>query len=90
MIGLNIELTTKCPLHCPQCYCSLSGGKNIPIEIAKNKVKEAYEHGVQLINLSGGETLCYPNLYELISYISHFKIKSNVALSGWNFDERVN
>ncbi len=89
MIGINIELTTNCPLHCPQCYCTLTGGKNIPLIIAKEKIDEALEHGIKIINLSGGETLCYPNLYELIQYISSKGIKSNVALSGWNFDEKV-
>ena len=89
MFGLNIELTTICPLHCPQCYCSLLGGKNIPLEIAKEKINEAAEHKVKFVNLSGGETLCYPQLYDLISYISEKNIKPSVALSGWNFDETV-
>ena len=89
MLAMNIELTTNCPLHCPQCYCTLEGGKNIPIEVAKQKLKEGKEHGVKVVNLSGGETLCYPHLYELISYAKELDIKANVALSGWNFDEDV-
>ena len=39
--SMNIELTNKCPLKCPQCYCSLTGDKHINVEIAKAKIKEA-------------------------------------------------
>lgn len=89
MDGINIELTTCCPLHCPQCYCSLEGGKHIPIEVAKNKLLEAANHGVKIAHLSGGETLCYPHLYELVSFSSGLGIKTNVALSGWHFSQNV-
>lgn len=89
MDGMNIELTTCCPLRCPQCYCTLEGGKHIDFELAKSKIDEASEHGVFILNLSGGETLCYPYLTELVSYASD-KIKNvNVDLSGWHFNENV-
>ena len=62
---MNIELTTCCPLHCPQCYCTLEGGKHISLDTAREKIDEAAEHGVFVLHLSGGETLCYPWLYDL-------------------------
>lgn len=89
LYSVNIELTNKCPLHCPQCYCSLEGNKHIDLEIAKLKIKEAAEHGVQTVNLSGGETLCYPWLYELISYASGLCKQVNIAISGCFFSEEV-
>lgn len=89
MHGLNLELTTCCPLHCPQCYCTLTGGKHLDFETAKEKLKEAAEHGVQTVHLSGGETMCYPHLFGLIEYASSLGIKPNVAISGYQFDSSV-
>jgi len=86
---MNIELTTCCPLHCPQCYCTLEGGKHIPLEIAKQKLDEAAEHGVTQVQLSGGETLCYPHIAELVEYAAKRMPEVNVALSGWHFDEAM-
>ena len=89
MYGLNLELTTCCPLHCPQCYCTLEGGKHLDLKIAKTKLKEAAEHGVKMVNLSGGETLCYPYLYEIVEYAASLGIQPNVAISGWHFTDEV-
>ncbi|MBO6159499.1 MAG: radical SAM protein [Firmicutes bacterium] len=87
--GMNIELTTACPLHCPQCYCTLEGGKHIPLETAKKMLAEAASLGVQHVELSGGETLCYPHLVELVAYARSLDIAPSIAISGWHFDARV-
>lgn len=85
---LNIELTTRCPLRCPQCYCSLDTGVDIELNLAKKRIDEACSMGVKSLNLSGGETLCYPYLFDLISYASYKRISSIlVAISGMYFDE---
>ena len=55
---MNIELTTRCPLRCPQCYCTLTGGKNIDLNTAIYWIKEGASLGVKEVMLSGGETLC--------------------------------
>lgn len=87
---LNLELTTRCPLRCPQCYCSLDNGLDLDLELAKQRIDEACNMGLKSLNLSGGETLCYPYLYEVIMYASQKKIPSIlVALSGVFFDENV-
>ena len=61
MEGINFEVTTRCPLKCPQCYCSLTEGKHLNIAVAKKKIEEAALHGVKVAHVSGGETLCYPS-----------------------------
>lgn len=85
--SMNIELTTACPLCCPQCYCSLESGCNLDYEIAKKRVDEAAAIGVQQLNLSGGETMCYPHLYELVAYASKRIPEVNIAISGIFFDQ---
>lgn len=86
-LGMNIELTNKCPLHCPQCYCSLEGGKNISFETAAKYIRQASQFGIRHVELSGGETLCYPYLYELVRLIHSLGLTSSIAISGWHFTE---
>lgn len=83
---LNFELTTACPLNCPQCYCSLNTGKNMEINTALHWIDEAVVNGIKVLNLSGGETMCYPYLYEVIAYAHQYGLNVNVALSGFEFN----
>lgn len=92
--NLNLELTTACPLRCPQCYCSLDNGRHMDIQIAKQWILDAKQYGLRTVSLSGGETRCYPNLFELISYSRSLNVKAVAAFSGWGitqeyFDELV-
>jgi len=81
-LQMNLELTTKCPLHCPQCYVSLNTGREMPLETALYWIRDAAACGVRSVNLSGGETMCYPHLTELIKECCRLKLASNIALSG--------
>lgn len=88
---MNMELTTKCPLKCPFCYCSLNTGKELPIEKAIYWLNNAKKIGIKLLNLSGGETLCYPWLDQVVREATMQDIKVNIALSGYNLsEERLN
>lgn len=84
---MNIELTTRCPLRCPQCYCDLHQGKDIPKEVALKYLEQAACLGIPYINLSGGETLVYPHLGELLQFTSARGLNSAIAISGWGFDK---
>lgn len=86
---VNLELTTACPLRCPQCYCSLMEGRHLDIEIAKRRVDEAKELGAKMLLLSGGETLCYPHLYELIAYAFPKIPDIRISVSGCFFDQNA-
>lgn len=78
---MNLELTQVCPLHCPQCYVA-PGGRHMEREVALQQIREAAAFGVRHINLSGGETLCYPYLSDLIRECSRLDLISAVSLSG--------
>ena len=84
---LNLELTTRCPLNCPQCYCDLHRGKDLPLDRATEVLRQAAQLGTSNINLSGGETMVYPHLYELLAQCSSLGLCAAVALSGWGVDE---
>ena len=83
---LNLELTTRCPLRCPQCYCHLQEGKDLSVKRAVDVLEEAASIGVANIALSGGETMAYPHLYELTKRCAALGLYSSVALSGWGVD----
>jgi pyrroloquinoline quinone biosynthesis protein E len=82
---MNIELTTHCPLKCPQCYCNLNTGRDIAKEVALKFIAEAVRLQIPYLNLSGGETLVYPHLTELIREINSQGLCSAIAISGWGF-----
>ncbi|MPQ43829.1 radical SAM/SPASM domain-containing protein [Clostridium tarantellae] len=86
---INIEVTDRCPLECPQCYCKLNVGKDINKNLALNIIRQATELNVEYINISGGETLLYPHLLELINACHRNKIFPNIAISGWGFTELI-
>lgn len=83
---MNIELTTRCPLRCPQCYCDSHRGRDIKKEVALAYIEQAAHLKIPFINLSGGETLVYPYLTELLEVISDKGLNSAIAISGWGFD----
>ena len=84
---MNLELTTNCPLHCPQCYCTLTGGKNLDLTTALYWLAEGRKAGVKEVMLSGGETMCYPHLYEVIHAANAYCGTANVALSGFGLNQ---
>lgn len=87
--NMNLELTTNCPLRCPQCYCSLTGGKNLDLQTALHWIREGGRMGVKDVMLSGGETMCYPHLFEVIRAAKEHCGIPNVALSGFGFTQSV-
>ena len=81
-VMMNLELTTRCPLRCPQCYVHLNTGEDMELDTALYWLREGKKAGIQLACLSGGETLCYPHLSELIRACKELGITSAIALSG--------
>ncbi|MDR1160611.1 MAG: radical SAM protein [Syntrophomonadaceae bacterium] len=88
-LHMNFELTSKCPLRCPQCYCSLENGKELDFERAREVLRDGAENGLWEVNLSGGETMLYPRLYNLIEECSKLGVSSNIAISGYGVDKTV-
>ena len=84
---MNIELTSRCPLRCPHCYCDLTHGKDINKEVAFQYIDQAARLKIPFINLSGGETLVYPHLMDLLKYINSKGLDSAIAISGWGFNQ---
>jgi radical SAM protein with 4Fe4S-binding SPASM domain len=86
---MNLELTSRCPLRCPQCYCDLAHGKDLALDQALYWIEEAHRNAVHSINLSGGETLVYPHLLQLVEACAQRGMEANVALSGYGVTDEV-
>ena len=84
---MNMEVTTRCPLRCPQCYCDLQNGKDLALDRAIEVLRQSANFGVKYINISGGETMVYPHLYELAKECANLGMNASVALSGYGADE---
>lgn len=82
---MNLELTTRCPLRCPQCYCNLEGGIDLSLSEAERWLKDAAANGICQVNLSGGETMCYPHIFQVTEMASRLGLRPNIAVSGYHF-----
>ena len=90
LTSMNLELTTACPFRCPQCYCNMDNVKHLDYEVAKKALREAAALGLRSLSLSGGETMCYPHLIDVISYAKECGVPSiHAAFSGWNFKKPI-
>ena len=90
LISMNREVTTACPFRCPQCYCDMENAKHLDLKTAKDRIKEASALGLKNLSISGGETMCYPHLVEVISYAKECGVPGiHAAFSGWNFNRQI-
>lgn len=90
VISMNLELTTACPFRCPQCYCNMENVKHLDVDVAKKAIKEASALGLKGLSLSGGETMCYPHLVEIISFAKECGVPGiHAAFSGWNLKKDI-
>lgn len=83
-----IQLTTKCPYHCTQCYMEC-GENEMTLALAKNVVDDAVALGAKVIQLTGGEPLTHKGLSDVIKYVSKKGLHSVLATSGYNCSDEV-
>jgi MoaA/NifB/PqqE/SkfB family radical SAM enzyme len=90
-VGISIETTAVCNLHCPQCYTG-SGrlqreNKRIPPETALAAIREASYFAFS-VNLNfQGEPLLHPQLFDFISEVHHQKMISLLSTNAHFLDE---
>ena len=84
---VNFEVTTCCPLHCPQCYCSFEKSQHLALNTAYYWLEQCHKAGIHYISLSGGETACYPNLFDVIKEAKKYDLHVSAAFSGIGFND---
>lgn len=86
---LQIEITDKCPLHCPQCYRLELAEHHMDYELLKKITNEAINNGTRLFVLNGGEPLLYYKINELLDYLKKIPVYINCFSSGIGLNERI-
>ena len=84
---LQLEVTTKCPFNCQQCYKGKAPPVHMDIEQVRQYIQEAASLKIKLIVLNGGEPLLYPHIGEVLSELHKQGIEHNLFTSGYNLTE---
>ncbi|MCD7936833.1 MAG: radical SAM protein [Tannerellaceae bacterium] len=79
--SLHIELTSRCPLQCPQCYKE-HGESQLASATLQELIRQADQASVFQIALGGGEPLLYPDLPDVIRAISNRGMAVILTTSG--------
>ena len=83
-----IEVTDICDFECPGCYRHKVEGHQ-PLEKIKQDVVDTIKlTNCDYITIAGGEPLGYPDIVEVVNFISSRKISSNMRLFTFSFSER--
>lgn len=81
---MQIEITNRCRLHCPQCYKPpVKELKSMDIEVFKKHIDEAASMGVTQLNLLGGEPFENPSIIEMIEYAISKNMEVMTVTSGY-------
>ena len=82
---ITIEINKKCFNECVHCSAYVSGD-DVKKILSFEKIKEIIDSFVILggeeINISGGEPLLHPNIFEILSYAKSQKIRVNLFTCG--------
>ncbi|MGV8146288.1 MAG: radical SAM/SPASM domain-containing protein [Alkaliphilus sp.] len=84
---INIELTTRCPIKCPQCYKEEREDQALDYVKIRKTIEEVSHLGTDKILLSGGEPLLYKKLLEVINLVHNHKMQVMLSTSGINLTE---
>lgn len=88
---VNVELTTECPLRCPQCYKSdkLYEERILPFNHFLEIIDSAREFGCKRVLLSGGEPMVYAQINEAISEVRNRDMEVYLSTGGYGVDKEA-
>lgn len=78
---ISIALTNKCNFSCPYCYIK-HGTDCLQLDTLKKWVDQLNDNGCLSIGLGGGEPTLWPDLLELLSYISQTEMAVTLTTNG--------
>jgi len=77
-----IEVTDICNLKCPGCFRYTLTGHRPVEEIMKEVIQLQRMTNCSRISISGGEPLLYPDIVEVVKFISNNKLKTIILTNG--------
>lgn len=84
-VGMNAELTHRCPLACPYCYNPVeleARTVELDTETWKRVFSEAAALGILQAGLSGGEPATRRDLVEIVAHCAKVGLYTNLITSG--------
>lgn len=84
--GAWLTVNRYCNFRCKWCYATGTKFKsedNMPLEMAVKLIDLLHEIGVKNVILIGGETLFWPHLFEVATYLKSLDMSSSVVTNGW-------
>ena len=86
---MQVEITTICPLNCPQCYKEETLPRTMNIEKFIEIINDAKKSGVKAITLLGGEPLIHPDICEMIQILDNAEIVGGTYTSGIGINKKI-
>jgi radical SAM protein with 4Fe4S-binding SPASM domain len=70
-LSLNWHLTSECTTDCKYCYLGRRHVKAMSRDILFERLEEAIRIGVCSIDVAGGDIICSPYLFDVLSILKH-------------------
>ena len=92
-VSFQFELTPLCNFSCKMCYVHLNadqlkGQQILSVATWKDLMHQAWEAGMMIAALTGGECLAYPGFDELFLYLHSLGCQVSVLTNGFLLDDR--
>lgn len=78
LMSIQFELTSKCNERCIHCYIPNSkkdSGKEMPLSLFKDIIKQFHDMGGLQVSLSGGEILLHKNIWEIVNLCREYDMQ---------------
>jgi PqqA peptide cyclase len=81
--SIHIDITTVCPLKCPQCYKEYNQHREMSYETFSNIIEEASSMGVFQIAIGGGEPLLVKRVGDYVQLVRSKGMACTITTSGY-------
>lgn len=87
---IQVHPTRRCNLQCLHCYSSSGPRENATLDVAllARAVGDAAGEGYDVLSVSGGEPLLYPDLRALLATAKRHGLRTAVTTNGMLLDDR--
>ncbi len=96
LYNLHLDITTKCNLHCIHCYHPFQeyeAKRELTLSEIQRIIDDAYDLGVFVVVISGGEPTLRSDFFDIINYISNkgmcIDLYTNALLIDHNFSSKL-
>lgn len=86
LLSMEIEFGRECNFRCPYCYVvdPATAPQELTPEEIRNAIDQAHELGARRLIMLGGEPMLYPQLQEMVRYITSKGMEIEIFTNGTN------